>query len=61
MKKQIFFLFCLSLLCIAPACKRDQKVTSIEEQEEINTMIDVDDTIIFEEETIIKDKKIMKF
>lgn len=61
MKKQIFFLFCLSLLFIAPACKRDKKEIPIEEQENIETMINIDDAIIFEEETTIKDKKIIKF
>jgi len=60
MNKQIFSLLCLSLLAIAPACKRDKKMQTQHEQEIIETMIELDNTVVFEEESAGA-KEVIKF
>ena len=51
-------LLCITVLAFAPACKRQEKTVA---KEDVNTMIEVDNTVFEVEETIDTQKSINKF
>lgn len=52
-------LICITVLTFAPACKKQSKASS--RQDELNTMIEIDTEVFETEETTENEKSIVKF
>jgi len=51
-------LLCITVLALAPACKRQEKAVA---KEDVNTMIEVEASVVETEETMYTKKSINKF
>lgn len=53
-------LFCITLLALAPACRKRQETVTSKKMKDVDTMIELDNSV-FEVENVIDEEHVVKF
>lgn len=56
--KYLASLLCITILAVAPSCKRQEKAST---KEDINTMIELNDSVVEFEDTLEIEQSVTKF